>query len=67
VTAQPGTPGQVFARETYQNAGGMELRTSNPNQRHEEIVCALAIAHNVNSVHQTGKRRLGCPDVGGNL
>ena len=46
---------------------GMKLRTSNPNQRHEEIVCALAIAHNVNSVHQTGKRRLGCPDVGGNL
>jgi hypothetical protein len=51
--AQPGTLGQVLARATHKRAGSMELRTGNSNQRHSEIVCAAAIAHNVNSVHQT--------------
>jgi hypothetical protein len=53
MSAQASALGQVFARETYEHAGGMKLRTSNSNQRHGEIVCATAIAHNVNSVHQT--------------
>jgi hypothetical protein len=50
VTAQPSTLG--VTRETYQHAGGMELRTGNSKQRHGKIACAAAIAHNVNSVHQ---------------
>src|SRR5262245_25166043 len=35
----------------------MELRTSNANERHEEILCRREIRHNVNNFHQ--KRRLG--------
>ena len=30
----------------------MKLRTGKSNQRHEKIVRALAIAHNVNNFHQ---------------
>jgi hypothetical protein len=36
----------------------MELRTSNSNQRHREIVCAPVIAHNVNSDHHAAMPRL---------
>jgi hypothetical protein len=52
VPGQPGAPGHLFARETYQDAGGMELRTGNSNQRHREIVEPAAISHNVNNFHQ---------------
>jgi hypothetical protein len=32
----PATLGQILARETNQNAGGMKLRTSYANHRHGE-------------------------------
>src|SRR5262245_54573006 len=52
VTAEASTFGQLFARQTHKYVRGMELRTGKSNQRHDEIVCSAAIAHNVNSVHQ---------------
>jgi hypothetical protein len=56
VAAQSGPLGQAFARETHKHASGMELRTGNSNHRYGEIVCALAIAHNVNNFHQSRSR-----------
>src|SRR6516165_7073948 len=36
--------------------------TGNSDQRHGEIVCAAAIAHNVNSAHQAAGVGLRCAD-----
>ena len=52
VATQAGTLSQVFARQPHEHARGMELRTGKSNHRHEKIVRALAIAHNVNNSHQ---------------
>jgi len=52
VSAQPGTLRQVFARETHKHVRGMELRTGKSKHRHEKIVRALAIGHNVNNFYQ---------------
>jgi hypothetical protein len=34
MSAQASALGEIFARETYEHAGGMELRTGYANQRH---------------------------------
>jgi hypothetical protein len=54
VAAQAGALSYLFAGEPDEHPSGMELRTGNSNQRHEEIVCAAAIAHNVNQAASRG-------------
>jgi len=50
----------VDAAGPYQNAGGMELRTGDTNQRHGKILCAALVAHNVNNFHQAAGALTTC-------
>jgi hypothetical protein len=61
VTTEASALGHLLAREPDQDAGGMELRTGDANHRHEKIVRALAIAHNVNNFHQATSASVRVP------
>src|SRR5262249_28083193 len=55
--ARPG-----FSRDNPTSTRGMKLRTGESNHRHEKIVLASAIAHNVNNFHQVAGVGLRCAD-----
>jgi hypothetical protein len=40
MSAQASALGEIFARETYEHAGGMKLRTGYANHRHGKNLCA---------------------------
>ena len=62
VATQSARSAKFFARQPYEHARGMKLRTGESNHRHEKIVLASAIAHNVNNFHQVAGVGLRCAD-----
>src|SRR6516165_3881571 len=60
VATQSARSARFFARQPYEHARGMKLRTGELNRRHEKVVLASAIAHNVNNFHQVAGVGLRC-------